>query len=141
MLTCSTHAYVEMNFPSETAGEKGEHFDGIAADVFLRRFIIDFHSANPVFIAFGADVFFWVAGEIGCSFSLDAAVFRLFGNADLRITPRGAIRVEGSVKSNQLVFSSSLLVLPCGADVLAVGRPMASHGEHRAHRPPSDESR
>src|SRR5262245_22774026 len=107
MLTCSTHAYVVMNFPSETAGEKGEQFDGIAADVFLRRFINELRSANPVFIAFGADVFFWIAGEIGCRFSLDAAVFRLFGNADFRITHRGAIRVEGIEKSNKLVFSRS----------------------------------
>jgi hypothetical protein len=69
-----------MNFPSDTAGEKDEQFEFIAADVFLRRFIIDLHSANPVFIALGADVFFWIAGEIGCSCSLDRAVFRLFGD-------------------------------------------------------------
>jgi hypothetical protein len=30
-------------------------------------------------IALGADAFFWVVGEIDCSCSLGAAVFRLFG--------------------------------------------------------------
>ena len=52
----------------------------IAAHVFLRRLIIDLHSTNLMVIAFGADAFFWVVGEIDCSCSLGAAVFRLFGH-------------------------------------------------------------
>jgi hypothetical protein len=87
----STHAYAVINFPAESIGEKDQQFEFIAADVFLRPFVIDLHSANPVFIASGADVFFWIAGEIGCRFSLDAAVFRLFGNPNLGIAGSGAI--------------------------------------------------
>jgi hypothetical protein len=34
-LACSTHVYVEMNFPGESAGEENEQFECIAADVFL----------------------------------------------------------------------------------------------------------
>jgi hypothetical protein len=106
-LARSTHAYVVMNFPSDTAGEKDEQFEFIAADVFLRRFIIDLHSANPVFIALGADVFFWIAGEIGCSCSLDRAVFRLFGDTDINIAAGGAIRMNCVEKADSLLCSRS----------------------------------
>jgi hypothetical protein len=60
------------------------------------RLIIDLHALilNLVFIALRADVFFWVVGEIGCSCSLGAAVFRLFGDTDINIAPGGAIGVE-----------------------------------------------
>jgi hypothetical protein len=64
-----------MNFPTKPGGPKDKQFEFIAADVFLRRFIIELPSANLVFIALEADVFFWEAGEIGCSYSLDRAVF------------------------------------------------------------------
>src|SRR5262249_14726161 len=104
-LTCSTHVYAVMNFPSASAGEKDEQVKLIVAGVFLRRFISDLPSANLLFIALVAVAFFWVVGEIGCRWSLDAAVFRLFGNADLRITASGAIRVEGIEKSNPDFFS------------------------------------
>jgi hypothetical protein len=74
-----------VNFPTKSVGPKDEQFEFIVADVFLRRFIIELPSANLVFIALEADVFFWVAGEIDCRCNLGAAVFRLFGNADAAV--------------------------------------------------------
>ena len=56
-------------------------------------------------IALEANVFFWKAGEIGCSCSLDAAVFRLFGDTDINIAAGGAIRVETGEKRNPPVCS------------------------------------
>ncbi len=58
-------------------------------------------------IALGADVFFWVVGEIGCSCSLGAAVFRLFGDTDINIAAGGAIGVECVEKADALVCSRS----------------------------------
>ena len=69
--------------------------------------IIDLHSLNLVLIALVADVFFWVAGEIGCSCSLDRAVFWLFGDANIDITTGGAVRVDCVEKANPLVCSRS----------------------------------
>jgi hypothetical protein len=94
-----------MNFPTKPGGPKDKQFEFIAADVFLGRFIIELPSANLVFIALEASAFFWVAGEIDGRCNLGAAVFRLFGNADFRVTASGAIRIEVSVKSNPLAFS------------------------------------
>jgi hypothetical protein len=39
-------------------------------------------------------MFSFGCGEIGCSCSLGAAVFRLFGDTDINIAPGGAIGVE-----------------------------------------------
>jgi hypothetical protein len=36
------HAYVEVNFPSDSIGEEDQYVEFIAADVFLRRLIIRF---------------------------------------------------------------------------------------------------
>ena len=55
---CSTHAYVEMNFPSGSSGVEDEQVECIVANVFLRRPIIDLHSLNLELIALVADVFF-----------------------------------------------------------------------------------
>jgi hypothetical protein len=60
-----------MNFRSKSGGPKDEQFEFIAADVFLRGFIIELQSANLVLIAPEADVFFRVAGEIDCRCNLD----------------------------------------------------------------------
>src|SRR5262252_7768143 len=71
------------------------------------RLIIDLQSTNLMVIALGADVFFWVAGEIDCSCSLGAAGFRLFGNTDIDIAAGGAIGVECVEKADPLVCSRS----------------------------------
>ena len=62
--------------------------------------IIDLNSLNLVLIALEANVFFWVAGETGCSRSLGAAVFRLFGDTDINIAAGRAIRVETGEKAD-----------------------------------------
>ena len=100
MVGRSTHAYVVMNFPSGSGGEEDEQLKFIAADVFRRRLIIDLYALNLVLIALEADVFFWVAGEISCSCSLGAAVFRLFGDTDINIAAGRAIRVETGEKAD-----------------------------------------
>jgi len=56
-------------------------------------------------IALGADVFLWVAGEKGCSCSLDATVFRLFGDTDINIAAGGAIRMNCVEKADSLLCS------------------------------------
>jgi hypothetical protein len=56
-------------------------------------------------IALGADVFFSVVGEIGCSCNLDRAVFWLFGDTDIDIAAGGAIRVERVEEADALVCS------------------------------------
>ena len=94
-----------MNFPSKSGGEEDEQLYFIVADVFLRRLIIDLHSTNLVVIALGADVFFWVGGEIDCSCSLSVTVFRLFGDTNTDIAAGGAIGVECVVKADPLVCS------------------------------------
>jgi hypothetical protein len=74
-------------------------------------------------IAPGADVFFWEGGEIGCSCSLDRAVFWLFGDTDIDINTGGAVRVDCVEKFDPLVFSRSddagklLLFLPFDAPI------------------------
>jgi hypothetical protein len=83
-----------MNFPSESAREEDEQLKFITADVFLRRLIIDLYPASLVLVAPSADVFFWIAGEIGYSCSLGRAVFRLFGDTEFNLTIRDAIRTE-----------------------------------------------
>jgi hypothetical protein len=45
-------------------------------------------------IALGADVSFWIGGEIGRSYSFHRAMFGLFGDTDIDIAAGGAIRVE-----------------------------------------------
>jgi hypothetical protein len=60
-LACSTHAYVDMKFPSKSAGEKNEKVKCVDANVFLCRLVMYLLATNLVLIAFGADVFFWVA--------------------------------------------------------------------------------
>src|SRR5262245_22009632 len=96
-----------MNFPGGSGGEENEQVKLIVAGVFLRRLIIDLHSTNPMVIALGADVFFWVVGETGCSCNLGAAVFRLFGDTDINIAAGRAIGVERVEKADPLVCSRS----------------------------------
>ena len=83
-----------MNFSAKSAGEEDEQIECIVADVFLRRLVINLHPTNLVIIAPGADVFFWEGGEIGCSYSLDRAVFWLFGDTNIDVTTGGAVRVD-----------------------------------------------
>jgi hypothetical protein len=99
----STHVYVEMNFLAKSAGEEDEQVECIVADVFLRRLVINLHPTNLSIIAPGADVFFWEGGQIGCSYSLDRAVFWLFGDTNSDITTGGAVRVDCVEKADPLV--------------------------------------
>jgi hypothetical protein len=110
-----------MNFPSESGGEENEQVKLIVAGVFLRRLIIEFHSTNLMVIALGADVFFWVVGEIDCSCSLGAAVFRLFGDTDINIAAGGAISDSRQVdrrssrrRRRYLCCSALAAMLPSG---------------------------
>jgi hypothetical protein len=96
-----------MNFSAKSAGEEDEQVECIVADVFLRRLVINLHPTNLMTIAPGADVFFWEVGEIGCSCSLDRAVFWLFGDTDINITTGGAVRVDCVEKADPLVCSRS----------------------------------
>jgi hypothetical protein len=96
-----------MNFPCESGGEKDEQFYFIAADVFLRRLVINLHPPNLMVIALGADILFWIVGEIHRSYSLGAAVFRLLGDTDTNIAAGRAIGVERVVKADPLVCSRS----------------------------------
>jgi hypothetical protein len=68
---------------------------------------MDLHSTNLMVIALIAETFFWVVGEIGCSCSLDAAVFRLFGDTDINIAQGGAIGVGPSVEADSHLCSRS----------------------------------
>src|SRR4029077_16527937 len=67
-----------MTFLAKSAWEEDEQVECIGADVFLRRLVINLHPTNFAVIAPGAHVFFWEGGEIGCSCSLDCAVFCCF---------------------------------------------------------------
>src|SRR3989442_1050575 len=91
-----------MNFLAKSAGEEDEQVECIVADISLRRLVINLHPTNLVTIAPGADVFFW---EIGCSCSLDRAVFWLFGDTDINISTGGAVRVDCVEKADLLVCS------------------------------------
>ena len=82
----STHTYVDMKFPSKSAREKNEKVKCVVANVFLCRFVMYPLATNLVLIAFGADVFFWVAGIKACGPDFDRAVFWLFGNTDIHVT-------------------------------------------------------
>jgi len=89
-----------MKFPSKSAGEKNEKVKCIVANVFLCRLVMYLLAANLVFIAFGADVFFWVARIKACRFDFDSAVFWLFGNTDIDIARGGAIGVKCGEAAN-----------------------------------------
>jgi hypothetical protein len=100
-----------MNFPSGSGGEEDEQVTLIVADVFLRRLITDLHSTNLMVIALGADVFFWVVGEIGCNCNFGAAVFRLFGNTDIDIkTRRSGGRLSASCRVIQPPSMATALI-------------------------------
>jgi hypothetical protein len=58
-----------------------------------------------VIIAPSADVFFWEAGEIGCSYSLDRAVFWLFGDTNSDIAASGTVRVNCIDEADPLLCS------------------------------------
>src|SRR6266446_1907771 len=73
-----------MNLLAKSAWEEDEQVECIGADVFLRRLVINLHPTNLAIIAPGAHVFFWEGGEIGCSCSLDCAVFWLFPEVTTR---------------------------------------------------------
>ena len=94
-----------MNFPTKPGGPKDKQFEFIAADVFLRRLIIDLHSTNLMVIALEADMFFWVAGEIACSCGFDTAMFRLFGDTDIGVAEGSAIGIGPGEKAEPHVCS------------------------------------
>jgi hypothetical protein len=58
-----------------------------------------------VIIAPSADVFFWEGGEIGCSYSLDRAVFWLFGDTNSDIAASGTVRVNCIDEADPLLCS------------------------------------
>jgi len=96
-----------MNFLAKSAWEEDEQVECIGADVFLRRLVINLHPTNLAIIAPGAHVFFWEGGEIGCSCSLDCAVFWLFRDTNIDITTGGAVRVDCVEEADPLVCSRS----------------------------------
>jgi hypothetical protein len=86
-------------------------------------------------IALGADIFFWVVGEIGCSCSLGASVFRLFGDTDSNIAAGGAIGVESGEKADPLVcFRSNDTSELLAATIAHERAPMVDRRKLR-HRP------
>ena len=82
---CSTHAYVEMVFPGQPIRVENKQVKFILAAVFLCRLVIDQHALNLVLIALRADIFFWIMGVIGHSYSFHRAMFGLFGDTDVDI--------------------------------------------------------
>src|SRR5215831_1609083 len=97
-----------MNFLAKSAWEEDEQVECIGADVFLPRLVINLHPTNLAIIAPGTHVFFWEGGEIGCSCSLDCAVFWLFRDTNIDITTGGAVSVDGVLEGHTLVCSGRL---------------------------------
>ena len=98
-----------MMFPGVSAGEKNEQIKLIVAGVFLCRLVIDQRALNFVLIALGADIFFWIMGVIGPSYSFQRAMFGLFGDTDSDITSgsrRASIGGEAVVSDSEQGFGS-----------------------------------
>src|SRR6516162_7254396 len=96
-----------MGFPSGSGGKENKQIECIVADIFLCRLVTDLHSTNLVFIALRADIFFWIVGVIGRSYSLARAMFGLFGDTESNVTTGSAIRMKCVEKADPRLCSRS----------------------------------
>jgi hypothetical protein len=96
-----------MKFPGQSAGVENEQVKLIVAGVFLCRLVIDQRALNLVLIALRADIFFWIMGVMGRSYSFHRAMFGLFGDTNVDVTAGSAIGVECSEEADSVLCSRS----------------------------------